>query len=127
MEGVAPNRKHDWTDELRATAEALAGWRREHPGAGLDAIEDAVDEELEGFRARLVAELAMDSGQAEFAGKGTAERPTCRLCGAAVISRGQMGATAGDTAGEGGSTETELRLVWAVRGGLFPPSMRSWG
>ena len=66
----------------------MAQWRREHPRATLTEIEDALDGRMGTLRAEMLADAALASGAAKFAGKPASERPKCPECGGALLSRG---------------------------------------
>jgi predicted RNA-binding Zn-ribbon protein involved in translation (DUF1610 family) len=74
---------------LKAAAEGMAQWRREHPRATLSEIEDALDERLAAVRSEMLVETVMTSPAAQFAGASPSERPTCPECGDRLVSRGQ--------------------------------------
>jgi hypothetical protein len=111
----------DWADELAAATDAIVSWRRDHPRASLEAIEDAVDEGLGDFRARLLAKLAMESERAEFAGRETTERPRCGQCGTALLSRGPAERRLLTSRGREVVLKRSYGWCRRCREGFFPP------
>ncbi len=77
-----------WGPGLAEVAGSMAQWRRKHPQATLTEIEDALDERMGAMRAEMLADAALASGSARFAGKQANERPKCPECGQVLISRG---------------------------------------
>ena len=60
-----------WQRETEAVLSGMKDWRLQHPRATLAEIEAALDERLEGLRARLLEDLALASAVAEVSGPGT--------------------------------------------------------
>ena len=56
-----------WDPEWETTKGSVAQWRREHPRATLREIEEAVDWQVNALRARMLQDVAMASGAAQFA------------------------------------------------------------
>lgn len=77
-----------WQRETEAVLSGMKDWRLQHPRATLAEIEAALDERLEGLRARLLEDLALTSAAAEVSGPGD-ERPRCAGCGQQLEARGQ--------------------------------------
>ena len=72
------------------TAGVLSGfreWREQRPTATLAEIEHALDERLDGLRARMLQDAALASAAADLrAGRA---RPPCPECGAATHADGE--------------------------------------
>ena len=109
-----------WDPEWETTKGSVAQWRREHPRATLREIEEAVDWQVNALRARMLQDVAMASGAAQFAHAPARERPQCQGCGRPLVSRG-----AGErTLTTNGGQEVRLRRAYAHCPGcgleLFP-------
>jgi hypothetical protein len=79
-----------WTPTLRAVAESMAAWRREHPRATLTEIEAAARERMRPVEAKMIADAAQTSPAADLAAMPRSRRPRCEQCGGALISRGKQ-------------------------------------
>jgi hypothetical protein len=113
----------EWEPDWAAAKASLAQWRREHARATMVEIEDAVDEQIDAMRARMLEGVAMESAAARFARRDARERPQCQACGCPLISRGEAERTLITT----GEREVRLRRTYAHRipirdvGWSFPP------
>jgi hypothetical protein len=83
---MPPVPREAWQTQATATMAAIAQWREAHPRATWAELEAAVDAELAGLRARLLADSAQASPAADPAPE---ERPHCRECGAALHDAGR--------------------------------------
>jgi hypothetical protein len=108
-----------WRGEAEAVISGMKEWRAQHPRATFSEIERALDERLDGMRARLLEDLALASAASDLS--EPAERPRCPACGAELRARGahERGVvTRGDRV-------VRLRRRYAAcpscRGGRFPP------
>ena len=113
-----PDRDGGWTELAEAALGEIRRWRREHPTATLDEIEAAVDEQLHGLRARVVADAA---GASAAASPPPSARPACPACGGALHAAGtevRRLTTSGDRPLE--LRRTRLRCP-ACGAGLSPP------
>ena len=110
-----------WEQEAEAVLSGMKEWRLQHPRASFREIEAALDERLDRMRARLLEDLALASTAADLAQQAESERPRCRQCGAALVSRGQHARTVLVQ----GEQAVRLRRSYAVcpscGEGLFPP------
>lgn len=109
-----------WHREAEAVISGLKEWRAQHPRATLAEIEQALDERLDGMRARLLEDLALASRAADLSG-GRGERPRCPECAVEAVPRGtheRQVVTRGDRV-------VRLRRRYAAcprcGGGRFPP------
>ena len=104
---------------LEDTLRQLADWQRATPKATFAEIEDAVEEEVAQFRARLIADLVNTrSGGERATGR---ERPTCPECEHAMERRGDKERAVTVR----GNRTVRFRRIYAVcpacAAGLFPP------
>lgn len=97
----------------------LREWRRAHPGATFDAIEDAVQEELVRWQAEVVAELA----GAGDGGDGAAEaaRLGCAGCGGRMQRGGTRAREVLSRYGRSIRLERAYYVCPACGAGVFPP------
>jgi predicted RNA-binding Zn-ribbon protein involved in translation (DUF1610 family) len=102
---------HELTEEVIT---GVKEWRLAHPKATLKEIEQEIDRQLAGVRARMLADAALASEVEK-------ERPVCPQCGSTMEWRGEQErtlVTQHDRA-------VELRRHYAVcptcKVGLFPP------
>lgn len=65
-------------------------WRQQHPTATLRDIEEAMDQRLNGRRAKMLEDLVKMRPQADGSGTPKEERPVCERCGNALVSRGKQ-------------------------------------
>lgn len=111
----------DWDPHWAETKGSVAQWRREHPRATMREIEEAVDQQIDGLRARMLQDVAMESGAAQFAHASARDRPQCQGCGRPLVSRGARERTLTPTGGR----EVRLRRAYGQCQGcgleLFPP------
>lgn len=109
-----------WAAEAGAALGGFKEWRLAHPRATLAEVEAALDERWAVARARLLADAALASDAAD-------PRPgavPCPQCGAALAVRGAEERTL-TTTYEPPSAAPPFRRVRRLRGGAFPPWMRS--
>lgn len=99
----------------------MRDWRAAHPRASFAEIQAAVDERLDGLRARLLREIALASQAAGGAELALTDRPLCRECGERMAPRGRRERT---LTVQGGQQVSLERRYWVCPGcgaGLFPP------
>ena len=109
-----------WQRETAAVLSGMKAWRLQHPRATLAEIEAALDERLDGLRARLLEDLALASEAAEVSGKGE-QRPRCPGCGQWLEARGRHRrevVTQGDRVVR---LARDYAVCPACGAGLFPP------
>lgn len=96
-------------------------WRGAHPKATFAEIQAAVDERLDGLRARLLQDIALASAAADGGERSMSERPACPDCGKRMTPRGSRERT---VTVQGDQTVPLTRSYWvcpACGAGLFPP------
>jgi hypothetical protein len=64
-----------------AVQQALWAWRRAHPTATFNEIEDAVDQQFAALRAQVLADLSLASRAADVQAKQAGAPPRCPACG----------------------------------------------
>jgi YgiT-type zinc finger domain-containing protein len=109
-----------WRELSEEVLTGMQDWRAAHPRATFAEIEAAVDERLNGLRARMLEEAALASAVTDLGTRG-AERPPCPTCGQALQPRGKHTRTLTVQ----GEQAVRLRRHYAVCSacgtGLFPP------
>jgi hypothetical protein len=107
-----------WNAQGEEIFAAVAQWRAEHPKATLAEIEQAVDEQMNRLRARMIEQAAQASAAAEH---DASQELVCEQCGEARHSRGRA-KRRGRTHG-GQEVEVERTYVTCPQcgGGFFPP------
>jgi hypothetical protein len=106
------------------SAEILSGmreWRLSHPKATLREIEAALDERWHRLRARMLRDVALQSVAADWKDVAEAERPTCRVCGTALVLRGKRTRQLKTYGGHQIRLERSYGLCPTCKQGLFPP------
>ena len=78
-----------WQELFELAMSEVAGWRRQHLGASFTEIEEALDKQLAGVRARLLQDLVESSPRADLRGQPKGERPKCPECGEPLVANGQ--------------------------------------
>ena len=99
----------------------LTAWRRQHPQATLQEIEQELDVRLAKVRAQWLDELAQASTAADWRAAPEAEHPTCPDCGTPLQSRGthpRQITTQGD---QRITLERQYGVCPACGTGFFPP------
>src|SRR5437870_11604782 len=79
-----------WHREAEAVMSGMKEWRLQHPKATFREIEAAVDEKLNGMRARLLGGLALASRAADLQDKQAGERSRRPRRGQVLGSQGKQ-------------------------------------
>ena len=99
----------------------LTAWRRQHPQATLQEIEQELDARLAHVRARWLEDLAQASSAADWREAPLAQHPTCPNCGTPLQPRGvhpRQIKTQGD---QTLILERQYGVCPACGAGVFPP------
>jgi hypothetical protein len=97
----------------------VAEWRMQHPRATLREIEAEIDRRLAGFRAKMIADVAMQSKKVEWEEADPEVR--CEKCGEELKSRGRKKRTLATNYGQGIELERDYGVCPKCGQGLFPP------
>jgi hypothetical protein len=112
--------ERQWHAEAEAVLSGLKDWRVQHPRATLRAIEAAVDERLNGLRARMVERLALASAAAAVRDQPTMARPSCPTCGTRLQPRGRHARNVTTHGDQTIHLEREYAVCPTCGVGLFP-------
>src|SRR6266852_1666219 len=97
-----------WKEQGEETFASVARWRAAHPQATLAEIEQAVDEQMNRLRARMIEQAAQASAAAE---SQASQGLVCEQCGQALQAHGGQ--------------EVEVERIYSscpqCGGGFFPP------
>ena len=118
-----PEELHEqWQEPAEEAIAAVAQWRAAHPKATLAEIEEAVDEQMNRLRARMIEQSAQASAAAE---SEVSQGLVCEQCGQPLQARGKARRkwqTQGGKAGGSGTHLCDLSAVWRR---IFPPWIRN--
>ena len=113
-----------WQAQGEEIFAAVAQWRAAHPTATLAEIEQAVDEQVNRLRARMIEQAAQASAAAE---SEASQGRVCEQCGQPLQARGR--ATRRWQTHGGQEVEVERSYVTCPQcgGGFFPPGSGARG
>jgi RNase P subunit RPR2 len=113
-----------WKEQGEEALATVAQWRVAHPKATLAEIEQAVDEQMNRLRARLIEQAAQASAAAESeANQGL----VCEQCGQALQARGRARRRWQTHGGEQVEVERTYVTCPLCGGGFFPPGSGTAG
>ena len=101
--------------------EEMEVWRKEHPTATFQEIEDELDARLSGLRAQMLADLAQQSQQRDWRGQAPEKRPRCPQCGSPLQARGQHERRLATQGGQDVKLTRSYGTCPQCASGLFPP------
>ncbi len=107
-----------WKEQGEEAVAAVAQWRVAHPQATLAEIEQAVDEQMNRLRARLIEQAAQVSAAAE---SEASQGLVCEQCGQARHSRGRARRRWQTHGGQQVEVERTSVTCPQCGGGFFPP------
>ena len=111
--------KEEWRKLSEKVIEGSSEWRKEHPKATMREIEEEIDKQLSGMRARMITDIAQDSGSAEWeAGENAA---ICPECGAELLKKGKKKRKLQTREGREIELEREYGICLKCGQGIFPP------
>ncbi len=111
-----------WEEQGEDVFAAVAQWRAAHPKATLAEIEQAVDEQMNRLRARMIEQAAQASAAAE---SEASQGLVCEQCGQPLQARGKARRKWQTQGGKPGGSGTNLRDLPAVWRRFFPPWIRN--
>jgi RNase P subunit RPR2 len=107
-----------WKEQGEEATAAVAQWRMAHPKATLAEIEQAVDEQINRLRARLIEQAAQVS---TAAGSEASQGLVCEQCGQALQARGRARRRWQTQGGQQVEVERTYVTCPQCGGGFFPP------
>ena len=113
-----------WEDQGEDVFAAVAQWRAEHPKATLAEIEQAVDEQMNRLRARMIEQAAQASAAVE---SEASQGLVCEQCGQPLQSRGKARRTWQTQGGQQIEVERSYVTCPQCGGGFFPPGSGTTG
>jgi YgiT-type zinc finger domain-containing protein len=117
----SPQADPEWERLVMEVLTGMREWRVAHPRATLVEIEAAVDERLDGLRARMVEDAALASRAARLRELPEAERPRCPECGQFLVERGRPTRTLTVRGNRQIHLERSYGVCPACGAGHFPP------
>ena len=106
------------------SADILSGmreWRLQHPKATLREIEQELDQHFYRLRARMVQDLALQSGAADWKDTSATERPVCPDCDCPLTLRGKQPRHLKTSGGHQLTLTRTYGFCPRCKTGLFPP------
>ena len=110
--------QQNWKEQGEETLATVAQWRVAHPKATLAEIEQAVDEQMNRLRARMIEQAAQASAAAE---SEASQGLVCEQCGKARHSRGRARRKWQTQGGQQVEVERTYVTCPQCGGGFFPP------
>ena len=108
-----------WNGMSEEIISGIAEWRQQHPKATFREIEEEVDKRLSVLRAKMLADAAIRSAQAEWqAGVGEV---VCPKCGEKMEGKGKKKRSLQTRGGQEVELEREYGVCPKCGQGIFPP------
>ncbi len=109
----------NWSGLSEEIMQGIAGWREQHPKASFREIEAEIDKRLSALRAKMIADTAMQSAQAEWE-TGAAE-VVCSKCGEKLEKKGKKKRKLNTQGGREVELIREYGVCPQCGQGIFPP------
>lgn len=107
-----------WNGMSAEIISGMAEWRQQHPQATFRQIEEEVDKRLAVLRARMLADTAISSAQADWEGAGAG---MCPRCGTKLKKKGKKKRKLLTRGGQEVELEREYGVCPKCGQGIFPP------
>ena len=107
----------EWRRMSEEVISGLSEWREKNGKATFREIEDEVDKRLSALRAQMIADTAMQSVRAAWAGAGA----PCPQCGTALQKKGKKKRRLQTQEGQTIELEREYGVCPKCGHGIFPP------
>jgi hypothetical protein len=108
-----------WRETSEEILVGMTEWRQQNLKATFRAIEEELDQRLDGLRARMLADLAVGSATAEW--EARAEGPRCSNCGVILQPNGKKKRKLQTRGGREVELEREYGICPQRGQGIFPP------
>jgi YgiT-type zinc finger domain-containing protein len=99
----------------------MTAWRRAHPRATFQEIEQAVDQRIAQTRARLLEHVTQASPAADWRAAPPEDQPTCPACGTRLRPNGTYTRHLQTHGGQALALERSYGVCPACGTGFFPP------
>ncbi len=110
-----------WRERMAEAEAALWAWRRQHPTATFNEIEDAVDAQVQALRAAMLGDLGRASRAADLGARQAGAPPRCPACGERLVRQGKHRRQIVVQGGQTVDLERDYATCPACGAGLFPP------
>ncbi len=119
MDSLAPEEQR--RRALTEIEAELTAWRRQHPQATLQEIEQELDAHLAHVRAQWLGDLAQARTAADWRQAPPTEHPVCPACGTRLQPRGRHQRQVTTQGNQTLTLERQYGVCPACGTGLFPP------
>lgn len=110
-----------WRDLNTEMLTEMTSWRKQHPRATLQEIEQAVDQHINAARARLLEQVAQASPAADWRSEPPEHHPTCPTCATPLRPNGTYSRHLQTQGDQPLSLERTYGRCPRCGTGLFPP------
>ena len=117
MKGEEANKS--WQEKSEEINQGMSRWRKEHPKARFNEIEEEMDRRMAELRAQMLGDLAEMSRSSEW--EAREEGPICAECGARLEGKGKKKRKIQTTGGREVEIEREYGICPQCGAGIFPP------
>ena len=115
----AEKMQENWRKMGEEIMTGVAEWRMQHPRATYREIEAEIDRRLAGFRAKMIADVAMQSKKAEW--EEADKEVVCEKCGEELKNRGRKKRSLETNYGQEIELERDYGVCPKCGQGIFPP------
>jgi len=111
--------EENWREMGEEIITGVAEWRMQNPRATFREIEEEIDRRLSGFRAKMIADVALQSTKAEW--DETRRDVVCGKCGEKLKNGGRKKRTLETNHGREIELERNYGVCPKCGQGIFPP------
>jgi uncharacterized protein with PIN domain len=108
-----------WVELSEEVMRAITEWRKRHPKATFREIEEEIDQQLNGLRAKMLSDTASWSAAADWDGEGQVGR--CPKCGTKLEKKGKKKRKLATQGGREVELVREYGVCPKCGQGIFPP------
>lgn len=87
---MSKKRDEQWSELFESAMTEVATWRKTHPKAKFNEIEEKLDNKLAQVRRQLLQDLAQSSSATDIRGLEAEKRPLCPECKVPLVANGQQ-------------------------------------
>ena len=110
-----------WRELSEHLLTEISQWRRSHPKATLQEIEEEVHRRMSRLEAQLIQDTAQQSQSRAWSGASAQERPSCPVCGTPLQARGKRERKLQGAGGQEITLNRAYGTCPSCGTGLFPP------